>query len=77
MPTAEVVAAGASGVGIAFTGPDVTRKAHLGSTGKQESGDSAYGEGGEKGRVEGDYLELITMGVLPCYHCGQYDAIIG
>ena len=56
MPTAEVVATGAAGIGVTFTGLGVTRKAHLGSTGKQESGDSAYGEGGEKGRVERDYL---------------------
>ena len=55
MPTAEVAATGATGVSVAFTGPGVTRKAHLGSTGKQESDDSAYGEGGERGRVKGDY----------------------
>lgn len=39
-PAAEVTAAA--------PGPGVARKGHLGGAGKQESGDSAYGEGGEE-----------------------------
>jgi hypothetical protein len=45
MPTTEVhAAAAAPGAGVNVVG--VTRKGHLTSTGRQESDDSAYGEGG-------------------------------
>jgi hypothetical protein len=53
MPTAAAPVAGVHVV-------SVTRKGHLTSTGRQESDDSAYGEGGEEGLRE---TTLINCGL--------------